>query len=102
MSPRIKRATAHEDFSVEIAWSDGTKDRVDFRPVIARGGVMAALADARFFTSAMRVEPDGYGLGWPTKPRNSKEVGGVDFSAQGLWYRAHPDKLAQDRTDAAE
>jgi hypothetical protein len=102
MSPRIKRAVAHDDFSVEIAWSDGTTDRVDFRPIIARDGVMTALADARFFVSGMRVEPDGYGLGWPTKPRSSKEAGGIDFSAQGLWYRAHPDKLKQDRTDAAE
>ena len=102
MNPRIARTVARDDFSVEITWADGGVDRIDFRPIIERGGVMAALDDARFFTSKLRVESDGYGLGWPSQPQNSKEVGGIDFSAQGLWYRAHPDKLAQDRTDAAE
>jgi hypothetical protein len=102
MSPRIASAVARDDFSVEIRWVDGGVDRVDFKPIIARGGVMEALGDAKFFVSELRVEPDGYGLGWATKPARPGEVGGIDFSAQGLWYQAHPEKLAEDQVNAAE
>jgi hypothetical protein len=96
MMPRIAGATARPDHTVEIVWAHGGRDVIDFRPIIAAGGVMTALADSGFFASAMRVEPDGYGLGWPSEPAEPDEVGGIDFSARGLWYRAHPDDLRRD------
>lgn len=102
MSPRIASATARDEFTIEIHWAGGGVDVVDFKPVVARGGVMEALRDPKFFIAGMRVEPDGYGLGWPTEPAQPGEVGGIDFSAQGLWYQAHPEKLAEDQASAAE
>jgi hypothetical protein len=49
---------------------------------------MKALADPAFFVEGIAVDPDGYSLGWPSTPLAPEEVGGIDFSAQGLWYRA--------------
>lgn len=101
MTHRIASARARSDLTVEIEWREGGSDVVDFGPIVARGGVMSRLGDRRFFVEAMRVEPDGYGLGWPSEPANPNEASGIDFSASGLWYRAHPDELAKDLGDAA-
>jgi hypothetical protein len=101
MSHRIKAALAKPDFSVQIEWQDGSSDTIDFKPIIARGGVMNRLADPEFFVNALQVEADGYALGWPTTPDRPDEVGGIDFSAASLWYRAHPDDLKRDEGDEA-
>ncbi|HSI01964.1 MAG TPA: hypothetical protein VLA02_15270 [Reyranella sp.] len=63
---------------------------------------MNALADPAFFVERIAVDPDGYSLGWPSTPIAPEEVGGIDFSAQGLWYRAHPEGLERDHSAAAE
>lgn len=101
MFPRIKAARARPDFNVQIEWRDGGRDVIDFKPIIARGGVMSRLSDPEFFVSALQLEADGYALGWPTMPDRADEVGGVDFSASSLWYRAHPDDLKRDEGDEA-
>ena len=102
MMPRIARAIAQPDTSVRVEWTDGSIDVIDFKPIVAHGGVMAALADRAFFVSGMQVDAEGYSLGWPSTPASPAEVGGIDFSAQGLWYRAHPDDLKRDHPAAAE
>jgi len=40
----------------------------------------------------MYVAEDGYYLGWPEE---------IDFSADSLWYRTHPEDLKRDHPDAA-
>ncbi len=102
MMPRIAKATAEPNFLLQIDWQDGSADVIDFKPIIARGGVMTALADATFFATGFTVDSEGYSLGWPSTPVAADEVGGIDFSAQGLWYRAHPEDLERDHPVAAE
>lgn len=92
----IAQARPHRDFTVEIDWSEGGSDVVDLRPVASRGGVFTALADPEFFVTAMTVEDGGYGLVWPRQPVAADEVGGIDISADSLWYRAHPEEWARD------
>jgi len=88
----IDRATAQHDFTVTIRWQHGPETTVDFRPNIEQGGVCAPMAAPDYFVSQMRVDPDGYALGWP---------GEVDFSADSLWYRTHPEDLKRDYPEVA-
>ena len=78
---RITTAIAHSDHTVTITWSDGVTATVDLSPVIAKGNVFAPMQDAAFFVEKMRIAPDRLGLEWPNR---------VDFSADGLRFRAFP------------
>jgi hypothetical protein len=80
---RIARAVAHADHTVTVTWSDGVEASVDLSPVVAKGNVFAPLQDASYFVSCMRVAEDHLGLEWP---------GQVDFSADGLRFRAFPEE----------
>jgi hypothetical protein len=102
MMPRIAKATALPDFRLRIEWLGGRVDTIDFKPIVAQGGVMNALSDPVFFAEKLTVDQDGYALGWPTMPASPDEVGGIDFSARGLCYRAHPEDLERDHPAAAE
>jgi hypothetical protein len=88
----IEKAQANPDLTVTIEWQGGGTDTIDFKPNVAKGGVCAPLADPAFFTSKMYVAEDGYFLGWPEE---------IEFSADSLWYRAHPDELKRDYPEAA-
>jgi hypothetical protein len=92
---RIVRAKANRDFTVEISWEDGSTSTADFKHVVGRG-VAAQMADPAYFAEHMSIGGDGDWLEWP---------GEVDFSADSLWYKAHPDELKRDygdNVDAAE
>ena len=102
MMPRIAKATADPNYLLRIEWPDGCTDVIDFKPIIAQGSVMTALADATFSATGFSVDPDGYSLGWSSTPGAADEVGGIDFSAQGLWCRVHPEDLKRDHPAAAE
>jgi hypothetical protein len=52
-------------------------------PVIAQGNVFAPMRDADYFVGKMRIATDRLGLEWPNR---------VDFSADGLRFRAFPDE----------
>ena len=80
---RIATAVAHPDHTVTVIWSDGVTADVDLSPVIAKGKVFAPMQDARYFVDNMRVAPDRLGLEWPNR---------VDFSADGLRFRAFPEE----------
>jgi hypothetical protein len=83
---RIENATAHPDRTVTVTWSDGVSAVVDLAPVIAKGPVFAALRDdPHYFVERMRIADDRLGLEWPNR---------VDFSADGLRFRAFPDEAA--------
>lgn len=83
----ISKATPRRDHTIEIEWTHGETSTVDFKPTIAKGGVFTSMADVDFFVEKMHVDEDGYSLGWPEE---------VDFSADSLWYRTHPDDLERD------
>lgn len=84
---RIESAVAHADHTVTITWSDGVMAAVDFSPIIATGPVFAAMRDAVWFVREMRVAPDHLGLEWPNR---------VDFSADGLRFRAFPEESVME------
>lgn len=80
---RINNAVAHPDRTVTVTWSDGITAIVDLSPVIAKGNVFAPLQDPTYFAGKMRIAMDRLGLEWP---------GRVDFSADGLRFRAFPEE----------
>ncbi len=79
----IKSAKARPDYTLEIEWGDGSRSHVDFAPTIEKGGVFAALAEKDFFVNRLSIGGDGDWLSWP---------GDIDFSADSLWYRCHPEE----------
>lgn len=80
---RIEKAIAHPDHTVAITWSDGVEAVVDLAPVVAKGKVFAAMREPHYFVEHMRIADDRLGLEWPNR---------VDFSADGLRFRAFPDE----------
>jgi len=80
---RISSAVAHPDYTVTVTWSDGVTAQVDLAPVVAKGNVFAPMQDRGFFVSGMQVAADHLGLEWPNR---------VDFSADGLRFRAFPEE----------
>jgi hypothetical protein len=84
---RINKAIAHSDHTVTVTWSDGVTADVDLTPVLEKGVVFAPLRDAAYFVGNMRVAEDRLGLEWPNR---------VDFSADGLRFRAFPDEAAAE------
>ena len=90
---RIDKATANADHTVTVTWSDGVQAVVDLNPVIAKGPVFEPLRDGDYFVRNMRVAEDRLGLEWPNR---------VDFSADGLRFRAFPDEAAEEYGSAAK
>lgn len=90
MLHRIASAKARPDFTVEIVWDDGTRSVARFADIIARGGVAKPLADPSFFVERMAIGGIGDWLSWPDE---------VEFSADGLWYKAFPEDLKHDHGD---
>ena len=80
---RINNAVAHANHTVTVTWSDGITAAVDLSPVIVKGNVFAPMQDAGYFVANMRISVDRLGLEWPNR---------VDFSADGLRFRAFPDE----------
>jgi hypothetical protein len=80
---RINAAVAHENHTVTVTWSDGVTADVDLSPVIAKGNVFEPMQDTRYFVERMRIATDPLGLEWPNQ---------VDFSADGLRFRAFPEE----------
>lgn len=51
----IVQAIAGEDFTLFVYFSDGTVHKADIKPLIAKGGVFAALTDESFFKERLTV-----------------------------------------------
>ena len=77
----IARATPQADFSVEIEWRDGSSSKVDFRPEIARGGALAALAEPAVFLHRLFVQSAGESLAWET-PAGLVDLHAMSFGAE--------------------
>lgn len=84
---RIDNAVAHTDHTLTVTWSDGVTADVDMTPVLSKGKVFALLQDPTYFVRNMRVAEDRLGLEWPNR---------VDFSADGLRFRAFPEEAAAE------
>lgn len=93
MQYRIATAFAKPDFTVSITWSDGVAAIVDLASAIAKGPVFAPLRDPVYFAANMRIAGDRLGLEWP---------GRVDFSADGLRFRAFPEEAEAEFDASAE
>ena len=89
---RINAAVAHPNHTVTVTWSDGVTAVVDLSPVIAKGNVFAPMQEATYFVQRMRIATDRLGLEWPNR---------VDFSADGLRFRAFPEE-AEGEFSASE
>lgn len=92
MQHRISSATAHSNGTVTLTWDGGEIGTVDFAPNIERGGVCAPMADPDFFVAKIRVADQGCVLAWSDE---------IEFSADSLWYRLHPDDLRRDYPEVA-
>jgi|SRR3954447_3633910 len=83
---RIKEAHAisgtHE---VKLVWFSGEETTADFSRYVG-SGVFTKFADFNFF-KLVDVASDGHVLTWP---------GGLDFSADDLWYEAHPQDIPKN------
>ena len=86
MLPTIRNVKPLHDLSVEIRWADGSVSVIPFNDVIAKGGIFSQLADPEFLAK-VEVGEDGDCITWP---------GELDFGADSLWYRAHPDEAIEE------
>lgn len=81
----IIAATPHpESGSVTLSWANGATTENSFCHVIGKG-VFATLADPAFFVQ-VRIGERGRSLEWP---------GELDFCADALWFKAHPEDAPQ-------
>jgi hypothetical protein len=89
-SHRIARAVPREDFSVDIEWTSGERSVVDFKPAIAKGGLLASLGEPANFLRRMHVHSQGDSIAW--------EVFGqiVDFHADNLWRDSRRESAAAE------
>jgi hypothetical protein len=90
MLHRIIAARARPNFTVEISWDDGSTSSIGFAGIVGRG-VAAPLGDFTIFAKIAAAD-EGYALAWPDD---------IEFSADSLWYKAHPDDAKRD-IEAAE
>ena len=69
-----------DSYRVWLRFDDGVEGEAEFSGHVGKG-VFTPWADYEFFKQA-RVGEHGRTLTWP---------GELDFGADSLWYRAHPD-----------
>jgi Protein of unknown function (DUF2442) len=81
----ITAAMPHpESGSVTLTWANGATTENSFRHVIGKG-VFAPLADPAFFVQ-VRIGEGRRSLEWP---------GELDFCADALWFKTHPEDAPQ-------
>ena len=91
MDHALHRVTSFEvvgPFVLNVQFDDGTRQHIDFRPVL-RGELFGALRDAATF-ERVRIDPDAHTLVWPN---------GADFDPATLhdWPEAGPRMIALAR-----
>ena len=75
------------DHVLRLQYADGQTVEVDFKPIINRGGVFAALNQDDLF-NAVAVSDDGRSIYWP---------GELDFCADALWMAGNSAAIADER-----
>jgi len=53
-----------DPYTVKLIYSDGKHIKIDFKPIIAQGGVMSVLGDVAFFKSVV-IGHRGRFIQWP-------------------------------------
>lgn len=76
----IHRLAVLPDYRLGLLYADGAAVSVDFKPIIAAGGVFVPLADPAFFAQ-VRLGPRGRFIVWP---------GELDFCADSLRLDGQP------------
>ncbi len=74
----IDTITIAPDNHLCLTYTDGVVIVVDFKPLIAQGGVFAQLSDPDYFSQVLVGERGRY-VQWP---------GDLDFCADALWLEA--------------
>lgn len=92
----VTKLEVRPDYRLRIAFADARIAMVDFRPIIARGGVFASLASPDFFAQVAIGEGGRY-IQWPKE---------IDFCADALWLcgqqsRAEPANAIESKRPAA-
>ena len=82
----VVQAVPGSDFTVYAYYSDGTVRLADIKPLIARGGVFAPLADESVFRSRITVLNDA--VAWDLEG-NRDETACIDLDP-GKMYRESP------------
>jgi hypothetical protein len=90
---RINAAVPHPNHAVTVTWSDGVAAVGDLAPVIVKGNVFTPMQDPTYFMEKMRIAPDRLGIERPNR---------VDFSADGLRFRAFPEEAEAEFSGAAK
>jgi hypothetical protein len=76
---KVTRFALHDDWEIELAFSDGTTGRIDFRGWFSgREGLLRELDDLTFFRG-VQLDPESGTLVWPN---------GVDLCPDVLQQRA--------------
>jgi len=84
----ITAAEPHsENGSVTLTWANGATTENSFRHLIGKG-IFAPLADPAFFAQ-VRIGEGGRSLEWP---------GELDFCADALWFKTHPEDAPQPQS----
>ncbi len=84
--PAVVQAVPGNNFTVYAYFSDGTVRLADIKPLIARGGVFAPLADENVFRSRITVLNDA--VAWDLEG-NRDETACIDLDP-GKMYRESP------------
>jgi hypothetical protein len=84
---RIISATPDAAFRVTLVFDDGVEGSIDFGPMIAKGGVFSALAEADTFRK-VSIGDGSRSLEWP---------GDVDLCADALWMEITGSELDTER-----
>ena len=66
MAHQIHRVTGIEqltDFTLQVAFADGTAQLIDFSPILA-GEIYGPLADPSYFRQ-VRLDPESHTITWP-------------------------------------
>ena len=92
--PTVVQAVPGSDFTVYAYYSDGTVRLANIRPLIARGGVFAPLADEAVFRSSLTVLNDA--VAWDLEG-NRDEAACIDLDPAKM-YRESP--VVDDPLDA--
>ncbi|MFY8093693.1 MAG: hypothetical protein ACOVN0_09440 [Niveispirillum sp.] len=85
--PHIVSAAARADFKVHIGWSDGSAHIFDFSTVPEVRPACSQMKDIAFFEEALRIGMRGRSISWG---------GEIEYCADSLWYRAHPEAYRRD------
>jgi hypothetical protein len=80
------------NYRLGLLYQDGAAFIVDFKPLIAEGGVFSPLSHPPFFTQ-VQLGPRGRFIVWP---------GDLDFCADALRLDGQPADLAQIKAESRE